>query len=170
MSELIGEDKTDMIEKEFEKVYNGFDADGNGSINQSEMYNFLDTLFGENTIREIDISAIEEKRKQIEQQQLNEIAKIQAKIAEKDLELGAIDGKYPHFIFIHHIADSLKSEVASLSDKWKLANKKKMHNEYLLMKFENMVFEMNNDKIKHQIKMMKDKIVFLKNEKRSKNG
>ena len=43
-----------------------------------------------------------------------------------------------------------------------------MHNEYLMMKFENMVYEMNNDKLKHQIKMMKDKTVFLKNELRSK--
>jgi len=33
-----------------------------------------------------------------------------------------------------------------------------------------MVIEMNNDKTKHQIKVMKDKIVFLKNEKRSKTN
>ena len=33
MSELIGEDKSELIEKEFDKVYNGFDADNNGSIN-----------------------------------------------------------------------------------------------------------------------------------------
>jgi len=33
MSELIGEDKTDLIEQDFEKVFNGFDADSGGSIN-----------------------------------------------------------------------------------------------------------------------------------------
>jgi hypothetical protein len=32
MSEILGEDKTDVVEKDFEKVYNGFDKDGNGSI------------------------------------------------------------------------------------------------------------------------------------------
>ena len=74
-------------------------------------------------------------------------------------------------IFIHNLCTgiALKSEVEALEVKWKIANKKKMHNEYLMMKFENMVYEMNNDKLKHQIKMMKDKTVFLKNELRSKN-
>ena len=93
MSELIGEDKTDLIEQDFEKVFNGFDADSGGSINQEEMYNFLETLFGENYSKDIDVSAIEQKRKQIEQEQLNEIAKIKAKIEEKDTLLAAIDGK-----------------------------------------------------------------------------
>ena len=63
MSEILGEDKTDVVEKDFEKVYNGFDKDGNGSIDQSEMYNFLDTLFGKNYSKNIDVSVIEEKRK-----------------------------------------------------------------------------------------------------------
>jgi hypothetical protein len=30
------------------------------------MYNFLETLFGENYSKDIDVSAIEQKRKQIE--------------------------------------------------------------------------------------------------------
>ena len=80
MSELIGEDKTDLIEQDFEKVFNGFDQDSGGSINQEEMYNFLETLFGENYQKDIDVSAVEQKRKQIEEEQLNEIAKIKAKI------------------------------------------------------------------------------------------
>jgi len=57
------------------------------------MYNFLETLFGENYSKDIDVSAIEQKRKQIEEEQLNEIAKIKAKIEEKDTLLAAIDGK-----------------------------------------------------------------------------
>ena len=80
MSELIGEDKTDLIEQDFEKVFNGFDQDSGGSINQEEMYNFLETLFGENYQKDIDVSAVEQKRKQIEEEQLNEIAKIKAKV------------------------------------------------------------------------------------------
>jgi Ca2+-binding EF-hand superfamily protein len=57
MSELLNKkNMQEMIEKEFEKVYNGFDLDGNGSINQSEMYNFLETLFGQNYQQSIDIS------------------------------------------------------------------------------------------------------------------
>ena len=67
------------------------------------MYNFLDTLFGENTLKEIDISAIEEKRKQIELQQLNEICKIQTKIKEKDSELAAFDRKYLHFLILSSV-------------------------------------------------------------------
>jgi hypothetical protein len=42
-----------------------------------------------------------------------------------------------------------------------------MHTKYLLMKFENIVFEMNNDKLKHQVWVKKDKIIWLTNEKRS---
>jgi hypothetical protein len=60
--------------------------------------------------------------------------------------------------------------VESLEEKWKIVNKKRMHNEYLLMKFENIVYEMNNDKLKHQIEIMKDRLVLMKNEKKSKSN
>jgi hypothetical protein len=54
------------------------------------------------------------------------------------------------FIYVNFVlADGLKSEIESLEAKWKLVNKKKMHNEYLMMTFEKMVYEMNNDKLKH---------------------
>lgn len=60
--------------------------------------------------------------------------------------------------------------MESLEEKWKIVNKKRMHNEYLLMKFENIVYEMNNDKLKHQIEIMKDRLVLMKNEKKSKSN
>lgn len=94
VSELLGDDMQSLIEQDFEKVYNGFDSDSSGGINQSEMYNFLETLFGSNYTSSIDVSAIEQKRKEIEEQQLNEISKIKSKIAERDAELAAIYGKY----------------------------------------------------------------------------
>ena len=80
-----------------------------------------------------------------------------------------IDSKYFNTLMIL-LGNELKTEVDALEAKWKIVNKKKMHNEYLMMKFENMIYEINNDKLKHQIKMMRDKIVFLKNEVRSKTG
>jgi Ca2+-binding EF-hand superfamily protein len=38
----------EMIAEEFDKVYSGFDLDGRGSINLSEMYTLIETIFGSN--------------------------------------------------------------------------------------------------------------------------
>jgi Ca2+-binding EF-hand superfamily protein len=48
LKDILGDDNNmgKIIGQEFDKVYNGFDLDGNGVINQSEMYNFLEALFG----------------------------------------------------------------------------------------------------------------------------